>query len=290
MIVICISNCPPGLRGDLSKWLSEVNTGVYIGKLSAKVRDEMWKRVCDSIRSGQATMVYSTNNEQGYAFQTHNTTWVATDYEGITLMKRPLLPDSDSVNGSSIKQGFSKASKYKKQWAASKNRGSDSYVVMNIKTTGADYDKDRIFEVGLLKIYGDGIGDQFQCLLQCGREIPESVTRLTGISNEMMEREGIGEEEAFDKIQEFIGEDLVVGYNVQADMKFIQRLGERVGKQILIKKVRDILQLIRRKVDDLENFQLETTAAYFSLNVGDVREALTDCELIYRIYLELNKL
>ncbi len=290
MIVICISNCPPGLRGDLSKWLSEVNTGVYIGKLSAKVRDELWKRVCDSIRSGQATMVYSTNNEQGYAFQTHNTTWIATDYEGITLMKRPLLSDNDSVNGSPIKQGFSKASKHKKQWAGSKNRGSGSYVVMNIKTTGADYDKDRIFEVGLLKIYGDGIGDQLQCLLQCGREIPESVTRLTGISNEMMEREGIGEEGAFDKIQEFIGEDLVVGYNVQADMKFIQRLGERVGKQILIKKVRDVLQLVRRKVDDLENFQLETVAASLFLDVDGVRGALADCELIYRIYLELNKL
>ena len=73
-------------------------------------------------------------------------------------------------------------------------------------------------------------------------------------------------------------------------MKFIQRLGERVGKQIFIKKVRDVLQLVRRKVDDLENFQLETAAAYFSLDIDDVREALTDCELIYRIYLELNKL
>ncbi len=162
MIVICVSNCPPGLRGDLSKWLSEVNTGVYIGKLSAKVRDELWKRVCDSIRSGQATMVYSTNNEQGYTFQTHNTTWVATDYEGITLMKRPLLVDSDSVNDSPIKQGFSKASKFKKQGAALKNRASDSYVVLNIKTTGAEYDTDRIFEVGLLKICGGEIGDQLQ--------------------------------------------------------------------------------------------------------------------------------
>lgn len=290
MIVICISNCPSGLRGDLSKWLSEVNTGVYIGKLSAKVRDELWKRVCDSIRSGQATMVYSTNNEQGYTFQTHNTTWIATDYEGLTLMKRPLLLDSDSVNSSPIKQGFSKTSKFKKQGAVSKSRASDRYVVMSLKTTGADYDRDRIFEVGLLKICGDEIGGQLQCLLRCGRDIPKTVTKLTGISDEMIEREGIGEEEALDKIQEFIGEDLVVGYHVQIDMKFIQRLGERVGKQILIKKVRDVLLLVRRKVDDLENFQLETVAANFSLDISDVRRALTDCGLIYRVYLELNKL
>ena len=289
MIIICISNCPPGLRGDLSKWLSEVNTGVYIGKLSAKVRDELWRRVCDCIRSGQATMVYSTNNEQVYAFQTHNTTWFATDYEGITLMKRPLLLHGDSANGSPIKQGFSRASKFKKQRTALKNKGADSYVVISIKTTGADYDRDRIFEVGLLKIYEGEIGDQFQCLLQCGRDIPETVTKLTGISDETIERERIGEEEALDKIQEFIGGDLVVGYDVQIDMKFIQRLGERVGKQILIRKVRDVLQLVRRKVDDLEDYQLETVAAYFSLDIGD-GGALTDCGLIYRIYLELNKL
>jgi len=39
MIVLCVMNCPPGLRGDLSKWLNEVNTGVYVGSLNARVRD-----------------------------------------------------------------------------------------------------------------------------------------------------------------------------------------------------------------------------------------------------------
>ena len=63
-----------------------------------------------------------------------------------------------------------------------------------------------------------------------------------------------------------------------------------MGKQILITKVRDVLQLVRRKVDDLENYQLETVAAYFSLDISDAHGALTDGGLIYRIYLELNKL
>lgn len=290
MIVLCVVNCPPGLRGDLSKWLSEVNTGVYIGKLSAKVRDELWSRVCDSIRSGQATMVYSTNNEQGYAFKTHNTTWIATDYEGITLMKMPLALNGDEIKCDLVRQGFSKASKYRQQGAALNRRMSGSYVVMRVKTTGSDYDNDRIFEVGLMRINGDGIGDQFQCFVQCGREIPEVVVKLAGISNEVIQQQGIGEEIAFDKIQEFIGSDLVVGYHVQSDMNFILRLGERVGKEMLIRKVRDVFQLVRRKIDDLDNYQLETVAAYFSLEIGDGRRALTDCGLIYGIYLELNKL
>ena len=95
MIVLCVMNCPPGLRGDLSKWLNEVNTGVYVGRLNARVREELWNRVCSNIKSGQATMVYSTNNEQGFAFLTHNTTWIPVDYEGITLMKKPLSVKED---------------------------------------------------------------------------------------------------------------------------------------------------------------------------------------------------
>lgn len=290
MIVICVTNCPPGLRGDLSKWLSEVNMGVYIGKLSAKVRDELWDRICDSIKSGQATMVYSTNNEQGYAFLTHNTTWVATDYEGITLMKKPLVLNSDAANSNILKQGFSKASKYGRKEAFSKSRMSSGYVVLDVETTGVDYDNDRIIEVGLLRINGNAIAAQFQCFVQCGKNIPEAVTKLTGITNEMIERQGIKEETAFEKIQEFVGNDLVVGYNVQFDMNFIQRMGERVGKNMTIKKTRDVLQLVRRKIDDLENYQLKTVAVYFSLDTSNMHRALTDCELTYRIYSELNKL
>ena len=44
MIVIILNNCPPALR-DLTKWLQEVNTGVYVGQVSARVRDELWARV-----------------------------------------------------------------------------------------------------------------------------------------------------------------------------------------------------------------------------------------------------
>ena len=90
MIILNVTNCPSGLKGDLSKWLSEINTGVYIGRLNARVRDELWDRVCTYVKNGQATMVYSTNNEQGYSYLVHNTTWKPIDYDGIVLMQRPI--------------------------------------------------------------------------------------------------------------------------------------------------------------------------------------------------------
>ena len=56
-----MTDCPPRLRGDLSKWLCEINTGVYVGQLSSRVRDALWDRVCKNLQTGRATMVYTTN-------------------------------------------------------------------------------------------------------------------------------------------------------------------------------------------------------------------------------------
>ena len=85
-----MTNCPPSLRGDLSKWLCEINTGVYVGNVSSRVRDAIWDRVCENLKNGQATLVFNTNNEQRMDFRTHNTSWEAVDFEGIKLMRRPL--------------------------------------------------------------------------------------------------------------------------------------------------------------------------------------------------------
>ena len=58
-----MTNCPPNLRGDLSKWLCEINTGVYVGNVSSRVRDANWDRDCENLKNGQATLVFNTNNE-----------------------------------------------------------------------------------------------------------------------------------------------------------------------------------------------------------------------------------
>ena len=45
MIVVTLTDCPPRLRGDLSKWLLEINTGVYVGQMNARVREKLWERI-----------------------------------------------------------------------------------------------------------------------------------------------------------------------------------------------------------------------------------------------------
>ena len=109
MIVITMTDCPVGLRGDLTKWLLEVNTGVFVGQVSARVRDNLWERIKETAKDGRVTMVFSTNNEQKLDFRIHNSTWEPIDFDGIKLILRP-SPSRIKQLGE-LRLGFSKASK-----------------------------------------------------------------------------------------------------------------------------------------------------------------------------------
>ena len=52
MIVITLTKTPPALRGDLTRWCQEIQTGVYVGDVSARVRDKLWERVQTNIGNG----------------------------------------------------------------------------------------------------------------------------------------------------------------------------------------------------------------------------------------------
>jgi CRISPR-associated protein Cas2 len=73
----------------MTRWLLEIAPGVFVGKISTRVRELMWQRVIDMVRTGRAIMVYAADNEQGLAFQVHEHNWEPIDIEGITLMLRP---------------------------------------------------------------------------------------------------------------------------------------------------------------------------------------------------------
>lgn len=92
MIVVVLSACPSGLRGDLTRWLLEVSPGTFVGNVSARVRDALWSRVCAYSGTGRALMVYNSDNEQRLKFKVNNHEWDPVDFEGVTLMVRPTAP------------------------------------------------------------------------------------------------------------------------------------------------------------------------------------------------------
>ncbi|MFC6146745.1 type I-E CRISPR-associated endoribonuclease Cas2e [Corynebacterium nasicanis] len=89
MIVLVVTACPAGLRGDLTKWLAEISPGVFVGRPTARIRDLLWERTVELSKDGRALLVYSSNNEQGMEFRTHRHDWKPTDFDGLALMVRP---------------------------------------------------------------------------------------------------------------------------------------------------------------------------------------------------------
>lgn len=89
MTVIVLTNCPPGLRGFLTRWLLEISAGVFVGNPSARIRDTLWAEVQQYAGQGRALLAHTTNNEQGFTFRTNDHAWHPTDHDGLTLIHRP---------------------------------------------------------------------------------------------------------------------------------------------------------------------------------------------------------
>ncbi|MFD6913619.1 type I-E CRISPR-associated endoribonuclease Cas2e [Streptomyces virginiae] len=108
MTVIVLTHCPPGLRGFLTRWLLEISPGVFIGGPSARIRAVLWEEVKQYAGNGRALLAYNSDNEQGFAFETHDHKWHPVDREGVTLIHRP---SDRTAQMSPPTSGWSKASK-----------------------------------------------------------------------------------------------------------------------------------------------------------------------------------
>jgi len=87
MTVIVVENVPPRLRGRLAIWLLEVRAGVYVGDVSARVREMMWTQVEKGVGEGNAVMVWSTNTESGFDFMTlGKNRRIPVELEGLKLV------------------------------------------------------------------------------------------------------------------------------------------------------------------------------------------------------------
>ncbi|WP_125613115.1 type I-E CRISPR-associated endoribonuclease Cas2e [Specibacter cremeus] len=113
MVVIVVSACPEGLRGDLSRWLLEISAGVFVGRVTARVRDLLWERVIELAKDGRAIMVFSAKDEQRLDFKVHRNHWVPVDMDGVNLILRPAAKKEGDKTGE-LRPGWSNASRYRK--------------------------------------------------------------------------------------------------------------------------------------------------------------------------------
>lgn len=295
MIVVSLTDCPPKVRGDLSKWLLEINTGVYVGNVNARVREELWKRICENVKDGRATMVYSTNGEQKLDFLVHNTSWVPVDFDGIKLIRKPSVKEREknAENANTPDLPLSKASRFFQIQQIQKSRlrqqSSEEYIVLDLETTGLDPFKDHILEIAAIKIEGGQETSHYSSLIR-DVMIPQSIQQLTGITEEMLQEEGHTMEQVLREVLEFMGKTRIVSHNAAFDMGFLRTECKRQGIKMFHNPVTDTLPLARRRISEVDDYKLLTLSKYFAFDINGVHRALMDCRLTHRLYEKLKEI
>ena len=291
MIVITLTDCPPKLRGDLTKWLCEINTGVYVGQVSARVREALWTRICEHLKTGRATMVYPAANEQGMAFHVWHSTWEPVDFDGITLMRHPLagataVPYDDKNN---LKSKASIRRMVKRKNAARRQlRTFSDYTVIDLETTGLDIEQDAIIEFGALRVRHNVPEKGFSQLVRTDRPLSPDIIELTGITPETMLKEGTELKSALTAFLKFIGKDRLLIYNAHFDMGFLMHACQTCGIEAPTNTCVDVMKTANQQWRFSPNYKLETLATFFDLP-QQAHRALDDCELTHQVYQKLNE-
>ncbi len=288
--VITLKKVPAYLRGDLTKWMQEIAPGVYVGNFNTKVREKIWQRVKENVSSVEATMSYAFRNEIGYNFKTLNTNRQVIDYEGI-----PLVRVNDQTQASHMNLGFSSAYKMRQARKFQAHKSSkvaklhSAYVVLDIETDGLQFKVNQIIELGAVKVK-NGERTSFNQLINHDRELPSHIKELTGITEEMLRKEGVNLEEALKKLFEFIGDLPIIGYNINFDINFINYNLIQLNHNPLHNKTYDVMSYVKREKLFLKNYKLETVLASYNIEDRVPHRALKDAELIDKLINEVNKL
>lgn len=287
LTVITLKNSPPSLRGDLTKWMQEISTGVYVGNFNTKIREKLRERIVENVGSGEATMTYAYRNEIGYKFETHNSNKIPIDFDGIPLVFTSNNPKESKKEN---KLGFSKAAKMRKakKYSGIKSQGNTkTYVIIDLETTGLDPINDRIIEVGAIRI-GEEIKD-YSAIVKQEIDITEKIRDLTGISDEDIKK-GKAEEIVINELLDFIGQDSLVGYNINFDIKFINECLNRFGKSKVRNMTYDVMKYVKNDKLFLKNYKLETVVKEYGINEKVPHRALEDARIIQKLIEKLDKL
>lgn len=89
MVVLILTAVKPGLRGEITRWMIEPQAGVFVGNISARIRDKLWEKVEREVKEGSAILLYSARTEQGFAVRSHgDPRRFPVDFDGLTLIRR----------------------------------------------------------------------------------------------------------------------------------------------------------------------------------------------------------
>ena len=160
-----------------------------------------------------------------------------------------------------------------------------TFICFDIETTGLSAARDKITEIGAVKVENGIITDKFSTFVNPEMPIPQKITQLTGITDEMV-KDAPSQSESVSAFLEFAGDNVLVAHNAPFDTSFIAKACEDMGREYNYTSI-DTVAISRAILTDIKNCKLDTVAKFLRLGEFNHHRATDDAEMLAKIFITL---
>lgn len=160
-----------------------------------------------------------------------------------------------------------------------------TFICFDIETTGLSAARDKITEIGAVKVENGVITDTFSTFANPEMPIPQKITQLTGITDDMV-KDAPSQSEAVGAFLEFAGDNVLVAHNAPFDTSFIAKACEDMSREYNYTSI-DTVAISRAILTDIKNCKLDTVAKFLRLGDFNHHRATDDAEMLARIFINL---
>lgn len=161
-----------------------------------------------------------------------------------------------------------------------------SYVSIDLETTGLNPGRDKIIEIGAVKVLDGQRAGTFSSLVNPGRKLEPRITELTGIREEDL-RDAPYMEDVLEGVLDFLGDLPLLGHSILFDFSFLKKAAVN-AKKTFEKQAVDTLKIARKYLPELESRSLEYLCRYYQI-AHQAHRALTDAEATMVLYDRLKE-
>ena len=164
------------------------------------------------------------------------------------------------------------------------NKVTDSFVCVDLETTGLDPKRDKIIEIGAVRVERGEIMGEWETFVNPGRKLPERIVELTGIHDgELSEAKPI--REILPELFIFLGENALLGHGVLFDFSFMKKAA--VNEKLSFERQGiDTLRIARKYLKDLESRSLGALCRHYEIP-HCAHRALSDARATTALYRKL---
>ena len=161
---------------------------------------------------------------------------------------------------------------------------SDEFTVFDIETTGLSSTKDKITEIGAVKIRNGEIIDYFSSLINPEVPIPANIQELTGITDEMV-KDAPTIDTVLPKFLDFVGNSVIVAHNANFDVAFIRNAAKNMSLSVN-NTILDTLELSRLLFPSLSRHKLDIIAKHLGISLENHHRAVDDAKATSEIFIK----